>query len=100
MAVRARGSTGCTTSSSSDILPEVRLEFDRRRLTELPVWVRCIFRFDEVILPRCRTEACVHVSLVVSTLVPIQLTARGLCSMPTLKSHNNKRQSSPTLPIR
>lgn len=57
MAVRARGSTGCTTSSSSDRLPDVRLEFDRSRLIELPVCERCIFRLDDVMLPRCRTEA-------------------------------------------
>jgi hypothetical protein len=58
MAVRARGSTGCTTSSSSSMLPVVRFEFDRNRLIELPVCVRCTLRFDEVMLPRCRTEAC------------------------------------------
>jgi hypothetical protein len=58
MGVRARGSTGCTTSSSSMLLPDVRFEFDRNRLTELPVCVRCILRFDEAMLPRCRTEAC------------------------------------------
>jgi hypothetical protein len=57
MAVRARGSTGCTTSSSSNMLPDVRLEFDLSLLTELPVWVRCILRFDDAILPRCRTDA-------------------------------------------
>jgi hypothetical protein len=58
MAVRARGSTGCTTSSSSSTLLEVRFEFDRSRLAVLSVRVRCIFRFDEVTLFRCRTEAC------------------------------------------
>jgi hypothetical protein len=58
MAVRARGSTGCTTSSSSMMLPDVRFEFDRNRLTELPVCVRCILRLEEAMLPRCRTEAC------------------------------------------
>jgi hypothetical protein len=57
MAVRARGSTGCTTSSSSNMLPDVRLEFDLSRFIELPVCVRCILRFDEAILPRCRTDA-------------------------------------------
>ena len=64
MAVRARGSTGCTTiSSSSAMLPDVRLEFDRSLLTELPpVCVRCILRFDEAMLPRCRTDAYINVS--------------------------------------
>jgi hypothetical protein len=57
MAARARGSTGCTTSSSSRRLPEVRFELDRSLLALLSVRVRCIFRFDEVILLRCRTEA-------------------------------------------
>lgn len=57
MGVRARGSTGCTTSSSSSTLPVVRFEFERSRLTELPVCVRCIFKLDEAMLPRCRTEA-------------------------------------------
>ncbi len=101
MAVRARGSTGCTTSSSSTMLPDVRLEFDRSRLPELPVCVRCILRFDEVTLvPRCRTDACINVSHPTCYIQPPALTARGRCSMPTLKSHSNKRQSSPTLPIR
>lgn len=57
MAVRARGSTGCTTSSSSTKLSELRFELDRSRLVELPVGVRCIFTFDDAMLPRCRTEA-------------------------------------------
>jgi hypothetical protein len=100
MAVRARGSTGCTTiSSSSATLPDVRLEFDRRRLPEFPVCVRCILRFDEAMLPRCRTDAYIT-SVTMSVASRLRLTARGLCSMPTLKSHSNKRQSSPTLPIR
>lgn len=57
MAVRARGSTGCTTSSSSSRLPDVRFEFDRSRLAVLSVRVRCIFRFDEAMLLRWRTDA-------------------------------------------
>lgn len=61
IAVRARGSTGCTTSSSSSVLPEVRFELERNRLAELSVRVRCIFRFAEVILLRWRTEAWIHV---------------------------------------
>jgi hypothetical protein len=69
MAVRARGSTGCTTSSSSSTLFEVRFEFDRSRLAVLSVRVRCIFRFDEVTLFRCRTEAC-DTELTSSTIRP------------------------------
>ena len=57
MAVRARGSTGCTTSSSSTMLLALRFELDRSRLVELPVCVRCILTFDDAMLPRCRTEA-------------------------------------------
>lgn len=81
--MRARGSTGCTISSSSSTLPDVRLEFDRMRPAELSVRVRWMLRLDEVMLFRGRTDA-----------------ARGRCSMPTLKSHNSNLQSSPTLPIR
>jgi hypothetical protein len=58
MAVRARGSTGWTTSSSSSRLPEVRFESDRSRFAVLSVRVRCIFKFEEAMLLRCRTEAC------------------------------------------
>jgi len=57
MAVRARGSTGWITSSSSSKLPDVRFEFDRNRFAVLSVRVRCTLRFDEAILLRCRTEA-------------------------------------------
>lgn len=82
MAVRARGSTGCRTSSSSRALPDVRLELERSRPAELSVRVRCILRVVETVLLRGRREA-----------------ARGRCSMPTLKSHNSNLVSSPTLPI-
>lgn len=58
IAVRARGSTGCTISSSSATLPVVRFESERNRLTEPSVLVRCIFKVDDAILLRCRTEAC------------------------------------------
>jgi hypothetical protein len=81
IAVRARGSTGCTTSSSSSALPDVRLEFDRMRPAELSVRVR--WMLADAMLFRGRSEA-----------------ARGRCSIPTLKSHSNNRVSSPTLPIR
>jgi hypothetical protein len=58
MAVRARGSTGWITASSSGILPELRFEFDRKRFAVLFVPVRCIFRLDDATLLRCRIEAC------------------------------------------
>lgn len=81
IAVRARGSTGCTTSSSSSRLPEVRFELERKRLAELSVRVRCIFRFAEVILLRWRTEAWIHISMQFHFSCPDlieKLTARGL----------------------
>lgn len=58
IAVRARGSTGCTTSPSSSRLPDVRLEFDRSLDAEPSVRVRCILSVDDVILLRCLTDAC------------------------------------------
>jgi hypothetical protein len=62
--VRARGSTGWTTSSSSRRLPEVRFEFDRSLFAVLSVRVRCIFRFDEAMLLRCRTDAWIGLLVV------------------------------------
>jgi hypothetical protein len=56
MAVRARGSTGCTTSASSCVAV-VRLELERSRVIEPSVRVRCIFRVADAILPRCLTDA-------------------------------------------
>jgi hypothetical protein len=35
----------------------VRFELDRNRLAVLSVRVRCIFKFEEVMLLRCRTDA-------------------------------------------
>jgi hypothetical protein len=35
----------------------VRFELDRSRLAVLSVRVRCIFKFEEAMLLRCRTEA-------------------------------------------
>jgi hypothetical protein len=63
MAVRALGSTGCTTSSSSSMLPDVRFEFDRTRVLDPSVLVRCIFSVADVTLLRCLTDACIRVSL-------------------------------------
>lgn len=59
MAVRARGSTGCTTSCSPppSALPDVRLESDLSRVVELSARVRGCGTCDEM-LPRCRTDAC------------------------------------------
>ena len=102
MAVRARGSTGCTISSSST-LGSVRFEFDRRRAIDPSVRLRCSFMLVDATLPRCLTDAYVGQSA--SNVVPRWCekavnTAFGRCSMPTLKSHSSSRQSSPTLPIR
>src|SRR4051794_2824046 len=59
IAVRARGSTGCTTSPSSR-LAAVRFESDRSRVVEPLVWLRCIFRVVEATLLRCLTDACIQ----------------------------------------
>lgn len=79
--VRARGSTEWITSSSSSILPEVRFEFDRNRFAVLSVRVRCIFKLDEAILLRCRTEALSSVSHYVwrFNLVNLLLAADAAC---------------------
>lgn len=63
IAVRARGSTSCTTSSSSIMLPDVRFELDRNRAFDPSVRVRCILSVADVTLLRCLTDACILVSL-------------------------------------
>jgi hypothetical protein len=56
IAVRARGSTECTTSSSSSD-GAVRLELDLKRVVEPSVRLRCSFMVADATLPRCLTEA-------------------------------------------
>lgn len=75
MAVRARGSTGCTTCSSA--LPVVRLESDRSRVVELSGRVRGGGTWEEM-LPRCRTDACDSPPTVSKTPPKARLSYRDL----------------------
>jgi hypothetical protein len=54
--VRALGSTGCSTTSSSK-LAVVRFELDRKRETETSVRLRAICSEADVMLLRCLTDA-------------------------------------------
>jgi hypothetical protein len=45
------------------MLPDVRFEFDRTRVLDPSVLVRCIFSVADVTLLRCLTDACIRVSL-------------------------------------
>lgn len=87
MAVRDRGSTGwLVVWSISSLSFSVPLESERTRLSPLSArWRLAVCEFGNTILLRLRVEAW---------------WARGRWSMPTLKSHNSRRQSSPTLPNR
>lgn len=84
IAVAALGSTGCSIVCSSSPSREM-VEFDLSRL-EVVFCVSDLRRGlanREDMLPRFLTEE-----------------ALGRCSIPTLKSHNRSRRSSPTLPNR
>ena len=81
MAVRARGSTGCTTSSSSDRLPDVKLEFDRSRLMDQPVGRR----YDAAMSHRSLNHRQhLHVSIKIPRLTH--------CSRPVQHAHTKVPQ--------
>lgn len=102
VAVVALGSTSCSIVCSSSPSVE-RLEFDLSLLAVVfEVSARCKgFAKREDTLPLFRTDDCSNVStFFLEIRLAGTLTAFGLWSIPTLKSHKSSRQSSPTLPNR
>lgn len=103
LGTRPRGSTGSSTVSSSSSPSAVEIcELD----LNLEIVVPCVsarwrpVTRDEM-EPRWRTEVCIRVRIgFQARAYSPELTALGVCSIPTLKSHKHNLQSSPTLPKR